>query len=133
MKKALIKWVPILVLLFLITGCTQQAASPQREDYTHFTMDTVITLSLYQGEDGAIAQGLFAYLDDLDGQFSITANGPVAQLNASGTATLRGEVLALTQKAFSLAKETNGAFDPTLLPLKTLWHIGDRTEEEALP
>ena len=52
---------------------------------------------------------------------SVTSEtGEIAVLNRDGHAQLSHDTIALVEKALECADLTNGAFDPTLLPLKNL-------------
>lgn len=49
------------------------------------------------------------------------AESPVGWLNQHGQASLPQDILDVVKISLDVAKETNGAFDPTILPLVKLW------------
>lgn len=121
-----------LLLMGSLGGCGN--GRQERVDQSHFAMDTYINISVYRAEDKAAAAACFDLMDRWDQMLSVTSEtGEIAVLNRDGHARLSHDTIALVEKALECADLTNGAFDPTLLPLKNLWRIGERSADEPLP
>ena len=48
-------------------------------------------------------------------------DSPIAKLNQIGAAKLRPEIVQTLYKALKIAEDSDGAFDPTILPITELW------------
>ena len=121
-----------LLLMGSLGGCGN--GRQERVDQSHFAMDTYINISVYRAEDKAAAAACFDLMDRWDQMLSVTSEtGEIAVLNRDGHAQLSHDTIALVEKALECADLTNGSFDPTLLPLKNLWRIGERSADEPLP
>ncbi|MBE5781559.1 MAG: FAD:protein FMN transferase [Clostridiales bacterium] len=119
----------LLLLMLSLTGCGEQ----QRRE-SHFAMDTYMELTIFQGGEDGAEQACFDLMDAYDDALSITNRlGDVGRINEKGTAQVSADTVSLIHTALEMARITKGAFDPTLLPLKELWNIAERTEEDPLP
>lgn len=126
MKKALSLFLALLMLTSL-TAC----GAPKGAAKTVYAMDTVMNLTAYgKGAEAALteAEELLYQLDALLDRHD--ENSAVSALNRSGY-TENTTLVQLIQDAVYLAKETNGAFDPTLAPVLEAWGFG--TEHPRVP
>lgn len=111
----------LLVLSLLLTGCRDRSPSADRQ---FMAMDTFMHLTAYG--DGAqdaldLAQKDILFLDGL---LSVTKDrSEVYALNhrADATLSLSPELTALLEQALILARQTDGAFDPTVYPVVRAW------------
>lgn len=58
---------------------------------------------------------------------------PVQELNANYKAQMPGEVFRTLETALDIAEKSNGAFDPTILPLTQLWNFDNEPQLPDLP
>ncbi len=91
---------------------------------TSFVMGTVVSQTVYGGQSDCITD-MNTLLEQLEQQYLSwrEEDSMLACLNASHSLQLSGDFKEWIQNAFSLAKDTDGAFDPTLRPLIALWGI----------
>ena len=115
----------ILASLLLLTGCSVQEA----EIRSLYTMDTVMDISLW-GEDRTLAADeLQSLIDQMEDRWSATdTNSLPSQLNDAG-AVLYTEDLRFLDQVEALSKRTNGAFDPMLHSVITLWGFLDDQQQ----
>lgn len=112
-----------LCLLLPLSGC---GGDTQPLSRTGFALDTVVTVTLYEGQSGAALDACFAQLKRYEALFSRTAEGSdIWNLNHAGgewtpVAAETAELLLLAQR---LAVQTQGAFDPTIAPVSALWDL----------
>ncbi|MGN0509009.1 MAG: FAD:protein FMN transferase, partial [Ruminococcus sp.] len=99
-----------------------------------FAMDTYITMTAYgQNAETALSQAA-EKLTELERLWSVT--GPDSDIHAvnhsAGQAVeVSTETLELVFFALQMAKETDGALEPTIYPILTAW--GFTTEENRIP
>lgn len=101
----------------------------------NFRLGTYVRLSLYdfRGADDEL-KAADDYIRSLENLFSVNIPASdVARLNASrGEWTeISAETAALIEKSLALARFTDGAFDPAMGGLTSLWKIG--TQEARVP
>lgn len=125
MKRKLCCAVTVLItLLSCLCGCKENV-SPLSA--TRLMMDTVITVTLYDG-DGDILNGALEICEKYEKILSRTVEGSdIYRINNALGATV--EVLPETAELITLAKQmaqsSDGAFDPTVLPLVELWNVSE--------
>lgn len=112
---------PALLILLLLTGCRPTATAHELQ---FLAMDTFMHLTAY-GDGGQVA--LVAVREDillLDSLLAVTEEtSEVYALNhrTDTTLTLSPELTALLEQALILARQTGGAFDPTVYPVVRAW------------
>lgn len=102
---------------------------------TEFMLDTVITITIYDGDPDAL-DGAMTLCKKYENLLSKTIEtSDVYKINHSnGTLTqVSPDTAELLNTALNIAKTSNGAFDPTVLPLVEIWDVRNRTvpPEEA--
>lgn len=115
----------------ILTGCTKNIEPISR---TGFYFDTVIQITLYDTEDETILDGCFALAEKYENLLSATREGSdVWNINhGSGeTVTVSEETAALLVMATDYANTTEGAVDPTILPVSELWNFGSDGEAKV--
>lgn len=122
-KPAVLLWALSAILLCLC-GCAGRTEKRQ-----FFAMDTVMELTIC-GERSALdaAQAEIFRLDAL--LSAQNQSSELARLNAGQTA-VSDETAKLVKRALELSRLTDGAFDPTLLPVSQAW--GFFTGEYRVP
>ena len=115
-----------LILCMVLCGCAPKAAATE-----FFAMDTVMRLTAY----GKNAEEALARCEEeiakLDTKLSAqSAESEIAKLNAGGSCE-EPDTLEVLTDALEIARRTDGAYDPTVYPLMTLWGFG--TENAHVP
>lgn len=125
MKKFRLLSIFLLSICFVLTGCSRNM-DPFSKSGIYF--DTIITISLYGNEDSALLDECFEIAEKYENLFSKTIEtSDVYKINHSnGTPTaVDSETIYLLEKALEYAALTDGAIDPTILPLSDLWNFGE--------
>ncbi len=118
----------LALLLALCAGCTPQ---PEKHTETFAAMDTVMTLTLYGGEDGTLSAAKDRVLE-LESLLSVTdPDSEIAALNRDGSAALSPDAAELLGRALELCGRTGGALDVTIYPVVRAW--GFTTGNYAVP
>ncbi len=123
----------IALVTVLLSGCGVTASSDTANTPTSkdiFAMDTVMTVTAYGSSDAV--ENAVAEIERLDALLSISSDtGEIAPINQNGSGKISDELAALLQKALDIGKDTDGAFDCTILPVMQLW--GFTTQNYAVP
>ncbi len=130
MKKNRFMCVVICICLLGLVGCTR---NPDPISKSGIYFDTVITVTVYSTDDSRMLGECFAMAEKYENLFSKTVEGSdIYKINHSNGAptTVEDETIYLLQKALNYAAMTDGAIDPTILPLSDLWNFG---ENETVP
>lgn len=113
----------VLLILVLLTGCAPKEEMAQK---TLFCMDTVMDLQVWGEDSQAAVEDLTNMLFDLEKTWSVTdENSFLCQLNR-GQSKPDGEQAALLRKAEDLQTRTDGAFNPKLHKVVSLWGFYDK-------
>ncbi|MBF0220385.1 MAG: FAD:protein FMN transferase [Gammaproteobacteria bacterium] len=121
-------WVTLTAVTLLLTAC-------QRWGTAHYnlsgsTMGTYysITLATQKAPSEALEKQINTRLASISLQMSTwRPDSQISQFNALTAATeytLGVDFLRVMQRALEISKLTQGAFDPTVMPLVTLWGFG---------
>jgi len=129
---------PILSILLLLAGC---AAAPRVERLQGRTMGTTWSVTLVRPDTvdpQALAAGIQRQLDAVVAQMSTwEADSDLSRFNRAPAGTwqpLPAEFYAVLEHALALARDTGGAYDPTVGPLVELWGFGPvRRDREPPP
>lgn len=127
MKRAL----PFLLLLSLLSGC-----APEPVSQSFFAMDTVMSVTLYDGGDTDALVAAQQEVNRLDQLWSRTRpESDVSRLNAaagSGTPVeVDPDTAALLEQADRAARESGMAFDPVMAPVMDAWGFGATGSEST--
>jgi thiamine biosynthesis lipoprotein len=116
--------VVFLVLAFLGFSC-----SPAPLPRTDFVLGTLCSVNLFEGGTGADYDAVFARFREIQGIMAFTGGEATDLDRINRNAGLRpvavpGELLDVLEQARRYAELSEGAFDPTIGPLVSLWGIG---------
>lgn len=120
--------IPVLALLFF-TRCGPEIVFEE----TRFALGTYVTIKAW-GEPDSLLKGAvnaaFREIDRIDSLSSIfSTRSAVYQLNQEGK-IVSAELTGLIQKALEVSAKSEGAFDPTVMPLIQIWGFYDSTGHE---
>lgn len=120
--------IPVLALLFF-TRCGPEIVFEE----TRFALGTYVTIKAW-GEPDSLLKGAvnaaFREIDRIDSLSSIfSTRSAVYQLNQEGK-IVSAELAGLIQKALEVSAKSEGAFDPTVMPLIQIWGFYDSTGHE---
>ncbi len=127
--KRLFSFAISLLLLFSLTSCA--ADKPLSRTVT--ALDTVCTISLYDGKDEIALDGAIHELRWYEEQWSRTKGVEVIKLNAANgeETTVSSATYQLLLAAQHYSRATDGAFDITTAPLTDLWQAAQ--DNNVLP
>ena len=92
---------------------------------TQFMMDTVITITIYDGDSDAL-DGAVKLCQSYERLLSKTVEeSDIARINNSNgeLVEVSAETVALLNTALDISRKSDGAFDPTVFPLVELWNV----------
>lgn len=120
----------VVLLAGMFTACPRR--TPSRSE---FVMGTICTITLYdQGRD-PVYRDIFSRFREIENRMSVTLRETdVARINAAAgkePVQVHADVFEVIERALYFAEESEGAFDPTVGPLVSLWGIGG--ENPRLP
>lgn len=127
--KTILKFIAILIFFTVtFTGCINPSENHtlvQKEHSTDlFAMDTYIKLTAY-GEQAQTALELSGKkIKELESLWSVTdENSEIYKVNHSkgDTVKISSETAQILKFTLKMAKQTNGALDPTIYPVLTAW------------
>lgn len=137
-KKILIPLVLVLVLCASTLALMQKQETSSAEPITEtgFYLNTIITISIYDSQDTSLLKECMNICEQYEQQFSRTiSSSEIAQLNrgeladAQGISHLSPDTAELIQKSLDYASLSQGAFDPSIGAVSSLW---DFTAEEPV-
>ncbi len=127
----------VLLWIFGLSACAmgeKEAAESEPSQREFFAMDTYMTFTAYgDGADRSLQQAE-QEIQRLENEWSVTdEDSEIYKVNHSGgeTVTLSDDTAQIVQFALDMAKETEGALEPTIYPVLTAW--GFTTEENRIP
>ena len=118
-----------LCCMLLAAGCARTGNTVRG-----FAMDTVTAITVYKKEDEKAAQAALSKLEEWETQWSADREDSVVYKINHGQAQMVSQpTMEMLQLGQALETKTQGAYTLAVRPLVELWHIKDRTPEEALP
>lgn len=132
-------FIPVILIIFLLSGCSAQSQNKQTEEYSsqQFMMDTFISIKAYgQNKEqlekavGA-AFGEMKRIDLLTNRFPKQGNkeyekSDICKVNSYGDkrpVKLDKDVFKLIDMSLYYSKISEGAFDITVAPVMDLWNF----------
>ena len=124
------------VCVLVLTACQGGAAggTDQEAQRKFFAMDTYMTFTAYGEQAEAMLEEAEGKIRTLESEWSVTKqNSEIYQANHSGgnPVTVNEETAGVIRFALDMAKETNGALEPTIYPVLTAW--GFTTGKNRVP
>lgn len=126
------------LVLFLVFDLDSQAADSYSDEQVRYVMGTTATVKAWAPASATAAgavEAAYAAFDRVDSLMSTWRDDSVlSSLNRAGAGqwvTVGPEVMQVLQQARRVSLASQGAFDPTVLPLVRLW--GFRGGEVAVP
>lgn len=112
-----------------LAGCVNPY--PAKETRTGFSLNTVISITLYEKNPDDLFEGCMELIDSYDNMLSRTKEGSdIWNINHSNCSpvTVHAETAELLGIALSYAEMSGGLVDPTIGTLSVLWNFGDANE-----
>ncbi|MDD5018174.1 MAG: FAD:protein FMN transferase [Eubacteriales bacterium] len=121
MKKVTFAALAVICFLTLFSAC----GTSNEQTSESYALDTVCTQSVYGSRAADAVDAVNAMLWDVTNTMSIYEGSYIYEINAAAPdpVEVTGEVAALLQAALEIARETDGAFDPAIGAISTLWDI----------
>lgn len=118
----------VLAACVLASGCTANVQDPGGDPIssTGFMLDTVITITLYDGLDHDNLDGAMNVCAKYEQLFSKTIEGSdVWRINHAGgqPTEVDDDTIEVINTALKYSKMSNGAFDITIGPVSSLWNF----------
>ncbi len=125
--------IPFLLLTVGFLHCARENICEE----TRFPMDTYVRIKVWGASEDSLQKAVdesFAEIDRIDSLTSVfSPHSAVYALNKEGMLVSQ-EVTGLLSKALEAARQSNGAFDPTVMPLIELWGFYDSSgTKRAVP
>ena len=117
-----------VIIFTLIVMWVKFGQTAQSYECTNFAMGTYVQQTVYGSKREAAAAAAAKSIGALENLISWRIeNSDIAKLNAAaGTdwTTLDPKTIAILKKSLDVAQKSEGAFDPTILPISSLWDFG---------
>lgn len=124
--------IPILLLLFLLTGCAYQNQSPLSLNGVYF--DTVINVTIYDSKDEALLTDIKSLCQKYDSLLAREKpNSDIAKINegAGKPVVVSAETANLIKDSLNYSQLSNGLFDVSVGTLLDLWDF--KSETHVIP
>ncbi|MBN2219204.1 MAG: FAD:protein FMN transferase [Kosmotogaceae bacterium] len=105
-------------------------------DKTEYHLGTYVTIRVSSSTMSPVtlAEAAFTEIKRIDDKFGSRSNGVIAELNRTGELhDIDKETSFLIRSALEIARNTSGAFDPTLYSLTRLWGFDDESSKKRIP
>lgn len=126
-----------VIMIALIIIWSKLVLTPQSYECTNFAMGTYIQQTVYGSkrvEAATAAAKDIGTLDDLiswrDGDSDISK---LNQAAGSDWVSLDAKTISILKTSLDVAEKSDGAFDPTILPISTLWNFGGENQQVPAP
>lgn len=121
----------VLVLVAVVVQWNRWKAEQQPFTSTEFAMGSYVQQTVYGDRREEAASEAANAVQRLENQISWRIEGSdIARLNeAAGTdwIAIDPQTAELLAQALDVAERSNGAYDPTILPVSSLWDFGGET------
>jgi thiamine biosynthesis lipoprotein len=121
----------VLGTALAVTACGGHQEGPR----SRFFLGTVCTVNADEDGSGELYEAVWKRLYEIEAVFDVhDPDSEVSRLNAAAggePVTVSEELFFVLEQALFFARETHGAFDPTVGPVVALWGIS--TEQPRVP
>ena len=122
----------IILLIIPLFLCACTGGAQKKQEKTAFLLDTIVTITLYEGGSPAILDGAFAVIEEYESLLSKTLeDSEIARLNRGENSTVSNETAEIIAVAITYGKKTGGAFDISIQGVDKLWNF--QAENPVLP
>lgn len=135
-SKRITRWLSCLLFCLLLSGLLTGCSSNLSVSKTGFFLDTVISITLYHTDCAEPLETCFALLESYEALFSRTKEGSdVWNINHSGgkPVSVSEETAKLLHLALQYAQLSDGAFDPTIASVLSLWNFDADRKTGTVP
>ncbi|SER61560.1 FAD:protein FMN transferase [Lachnobacterium bovis] len=124
----------LLVITFTISKYIYEEKNLSTKPITksNFSLDTIITITVYNTEDEKYINKCFEIINKYDNLFSVSKkNSDISKINNNPNqfVHVNSDTIELLKYSIKAAKDTNGLFDPTIGKLTDLWDISDKAKK----
>lgn len=116
-------------MVILLSGC-QSIETPEPISDNIFALDTLITITLYDGSDQNLIDQCFTEITRLEKLLSKNIVGSdidnINQAAGINEISVSAETIEVLKKGIAYSVLSNGAFDLSIGPLVDLWSIGNK-------
>ncbi len=125
----------IFALCFIVLSLCSCSRNVYPLSSTQIMMDTVVTVTVYDGDDDVLT-GAMKLCKQYENLLSKSVeSSDVYKINHSNgkPVTVSSDTAELLKTALDIAEKSDGAFDPTILPLVELWNVtnSDKVPEDG--
>ena len=112
----------VFICLCLLASCSNGA-----ESRTEFMLDTVCTVTVYDGKSSAVSS-VFELCKELENRLSRTVeNSEISKINKQiGAVQVSEDTAALIKKALNFGEISGGKFDVTVCSVSSLWDFNSQ-------
>ncbi|HIW84513.1 MAG TPA: FAD:protein FMN transferase [Candidatus Dorea gallistercoris] len=132
--KRMIRSLIIILTLGSLTACASAGQETEQTQVSFFAMDTYMTLTAYGTGAEQALEDAREEIQTLESEWSVTeAGSEIYQVNHSGgtPVELSEDTAQIVGFALEMARQTEGALDPTIYPVLEAW--GFTTDENRIP
>lgn len=128
------KFQVLVILLLLLTACGSREAEPRFVNIRGVAFGTYYSISYYCNEGVNYAQDIDSLFADFNQSLSYyVQNSVISRINRNETNIADDYFMTVLQRSLEIAKETGGAFDPTVGPLVNAWGFGFQERKQMTP
>lgn len=128
--------ISLIIYLFVLFGCTEAEQQDTKDSYITLignAQGTTFTITFLDSSDADHSEAVQNILQEIDNSVSTYVEGSViSRFNATDTLTVADEHffynIALSRLVYHYS---DGAFDPTVMPLVRAWGFGPEGQPEA--
>lgn len=127
MNKKISTMMIVLLIVSILTGCSDSGANTVSKSGFYF--DTVITITLYDTENETYINDCFELAEKYENMFSNTIDtSDISKINANAgqnAVTVSDETIEIIEKSIYYSKLSDGSLDITIGKLSDLWNFSE--------
>lgn len=115
----------LIVILLLLTACGGSSKEMRQISFRGEVFGTYYSVSYYSADNRNYQAALDSLFYDINQSLSYyVPNSVISRINRNESEQADGYFLSVLEQGIDIAKETSGAFDPTVSPLVNAWGFG---------